>query len=243
VPLSWILSVAPVPPADEIYRAVLRLMLANVLGFAIANTLQRSQRIQFAQNRLLQHLLSTDSLTGIHNRRHFDQMLREEWRRCARAGVPLSLLMIDVDCFKAYNDRLGHLQGDECLRRIAVLLTQAGRRGGDLVARYGGEEFVCLLPNTGADGALSVARRLQHLIAEARIPHPASAIGPYLTISIGVASVHPPAGSPDALTALADRLLYAAKQDRNSIMTGEIGSPVPSGAAREEECEDRTRVA
>src|SRR5690606_18084245 len=100
VPLSWILSVAPVPPADEIYRAVLRLTPANVLGFAIADTLQRSQRIQFAQNRLLQHLLSTDSLTGIHNRRHFDQMRREEWRRCARAGVPLSLLMIDVDCFK-----------------------------------------------------------------------------------------------------------------------------------------------
>ena len=246
-PLTWTISVAPVPPPDDIYRIVLRLVLANVLGFSVANTLQRSQRIQFAQNRLLQHLLSTDSLTGIFNRRRFDEALREEWRRCARARVPLSLLMIDVDYFKDYNDRLGHLRGDDCLRRIAVLLTQVARRGGDLVARYGGEEFVCLLPNTGPQGAVSVAERLQAIINHARIPHPASPVGPCLTISIGVASAYPPAESPEALVDLADRLLYATKkQGRKGIMSGQLGAsahvpPASAGAVQGEA--DQTCVA
>lgn len=246
-PLTWTISVAPVPPPDDIYRTVLRVVLANVLGFSVANTLQRSQRIQFAQNQLLQHLLSTDSLTGIFNRRHFDQALHDEWRRCARARVPLSLLMIDVDYFKDYNDRLGHLQGDDCLRRIAVLFTQVGRRGGDLVARYGGEEFVCLLPNTGADGALSVAERLQAIINHARIPHPASPVGPCLTISIGVASAYPPAESPEALVDLADRLLYATKkQGRKGIMSGQLGAFAhvpPTSAGAVQGGAEQTRVA
>lgn len=225
VPLTWSVWAGPLPPPDDIYRTILRLMLANVLGFSVANMLQRSQRIQFAQNRLLEHLLSTDSLTGIFNRRHFDQALRDEWRRCARTGAPLSLLMIDVDYFKNYNDRLGHLQGDDCLRRIALLFARVGRRGGDLVARFGGEEFVCLLPNTDTTGALTVARRLQNLVDQARIPHPASPLGPYLTISIGVATAMPRTETPEALVDLADRLLYAAKKKgRKAIAGAEIGS-------------------
>jgi diguanylate cyclase (GGDEF)-like protein len=230
VPLTFILSVGPAPPPDDIYRAALRLMLANVLGLSVASTLQRSQRMQFAQNRLLQQLLSTDSLTGISNRRHFDHALTDEWRRCARARTPLSLLMIDVDHFKAYNDRCGHLQGDECLRRVAGLLTQAARRPGDLVARYGGEEFVCLLTDTNATGALLVAGRLQAAIDQARIPHPASPLGPHLTVSIGAATAHPPAESPEALVALADRLLYAAKErGRRGIAGGDVGDPAQGG--------------
>ena len=227
-PLTWTISVGPTPPPDDMYRAILRLILANVLGLTVANALQRSQRIQFAQNRLLQKLLSTDALTGIANRRHFDQVLRDEWRRCARAGVPLSLLMIDVDCFKAYNDRLGHLQGDDCLRRIAALLTPAGRRPGDLMARYGGEEFVCLLPDTDTDGAVSVAERLRVDVQQAQIAHPASPLGPRVTISIGVASAKPPAESVEVLLELADRALYVAKEEgRNRIVAGAAGKAVP----------------
>jgi len=224
VPLTWILSVGPAPPVDDMYRAGLRLMLANVLGLSVASTLQRSQRVQFAQNRLLQQLLSTDSLTGIANRRHFDYALADEWRRCARARTPLSLLMVDVDHFKAFNDHCGHVRGDECLRRVAALLTQAGRRPGDLVARYGGEEFVCLLSDTDATGALLVAERLRAIVDRAGIPHPASPLGPHLTVSIGAATARPPAASPDALVDLADRLLYAAKaKGRHGIAGGEVG--------------------
>lgn len=231
VPLVWAIWVGPSPGAEDVYRVALRLVLANVLGFSVANTLQRSQRVQFAQNRLLQQLLSTDSLTGISNRRHFDYALADEWRRCARAGTPLSLLMIDVDHFKAYNDRLGHMQGDDCLRRVAALLTGASRRAGDLVARYGGEEFVCLLPNAGRQGAALVAERLRQDVERACILHPASPLG-YLTVSIGVATAMPPAGTPAALVDLADRLLYVAKtQGRNRVAAGQVGErPAFSGA-------------
>jgi diguanylate cyclase (GGDEF)-like protein len=228
VPLTWSISVGPPPTADDMYRSVLRMILANVLGFSVINTLFRSQRIQFAQNRLLQHLLSTDSLTGIANRRHFDHMLREEWRRCARNGTPLSLLMIDVDYFKRYNDYLGHVQGDECLRRLAAILTRVGRRPGDLVARYGGEEFVYLLPDTNAEGAVEVAERLRADVQAAGISHPASPLGLCVTVSIGVASAQPPAGALNDLVALADRALYVAKEEgRNRIVAGATGEAVP----------------
>jgi diguanylate cyclase (GGDEF)-like protein len=231
-PLIWMIWVGPPPTPDDMYRTVLRMVLANLLGFSVANTLQRSQRVQFAQNRLLQQLLSTDSLTGISNRRHFDHALADEWRRCARAHTPLSLLMIDVDHFKAFNDAHGHLQGDDCLRRVAGLLSQAGRRPGDLVARYGGEEFVCLLTDTNATGALLVAGRLQAAIDDACIPHPNSPLGPHLTISIGAATAHPPAQTPESLVALADRMLYAAKErGRRGIAGGELD--VPEADSRE----------
>jgi diguanylate cyclase (GGDEF)-like protein len=225
-PLIWTIWVGPLPTPDDMYRTLLRMVLANLLGFSVANALQRSQRVQFAQNQLLQRLLSTDSLTGIANRRRFDHALTDEWRRCARAHKPLSLLMIDVDHFKAFNDAHGHLQGDECLRRVAGLLSQVGRRPGDLVARYGGEEFVCLLTDTNATGALLVAGRLQAAIDDACIPHPNSPLGPHLTVSIGAATAHPPAQSPESLVALADRLLYAAKErGRRGIAGGELDTP------------------
>ncbi len=224
-PLTWSLSVAPAPTPDDMFRTILRLLLANILGFTVANALQRSQRVQFAQNRLLQTLLATDSLTGIFNRRHFDAALADEWRRCARARAPLSLLMIDVDHFKPFNDAYGHQRGDACLRHVATLLRQGARRPGDLVARYGGEEFTCLLSNTDTSGALAVAERLRAIIDQARISHPASPIGPILTISIGVATAYPPAESPQALVGLADRLLYAAKQSgRNGFASATVGA-------------------
>ena len=167
--------------------------------------------MQYAQSLVLQQLLSTDALTGIANRRRFDDALELEWRRSARAGVPLSLLMIDVDHFKAYNDHCGHQRGDECLRRVARLLLNSVGRPADLVARYGGEEFVCLLPGVDEVGAQAVAARLLRAVRAAAIAHPRSPSASRLTISIGVATAFDLAGKPDALVALADRLLYAAK--------------------------------
>ncbi len=213
----------PVLPGEEVYRGILWLALANALGFTAANSLQRGQRIQYAQNLVLQQLLSTDALTGIANRRHFDDMLEREWRRCARAGTPLSLLMIDVDHFKAYNDYCGHLQGDDCLREVARLLVESLGRPGDLVARYGGEEFVCLLPAIGGAGALAVTTRLAAALREADIPHPRSPLGPRLTVSIGVATANDLSGPPNALVGVADKLLYAAKAaGRNQIKVGQL---------------------
>lgn len=221
-PAWWLLMQGDLLPPDQLYRGLVWLLFANALGFVAANSLQRSQRTQFAQSLVLKTLLSTDAMTGIGNRRRFDDALDREWRRCGRSGRPLSLLMIDVDHFKAYNDHHGHQQGDDCLRRVARLLVDCVGRPGDLVARYGGEEFVCLLPETGEEGARTVAAKFVAAIARAAIPHPGSALEGRLTISIGVATVTDLYGQcPMDAVALADKLLYAAKRaGRDQVAAG-----------------------
>ena len=214
VGFTWWLTVqGGLLPVDQFYRGLVWLTFANALGFIASNSLHRSQRTQFAQSLVLKQLLSTDSMTGIGNRRRFDYALDREWRRCGRSGRPLSVLMIDVDHFKAYNDHHGHQQGDECLRLVARLLVESVGRPGDLVARYGGEEFVCLLPEIGEDGARAVAEKFADALAEAAIPHPGSTLDGRLTISIGVASVDDlNTRRPMEAVALADKLLYEAKR-------------------------------
>ncbi|HEX5212725.1 MAG TPA: GGDEF domain-containing protein [Pseudolabrys sp.] len=225
IALTWWVTVhGAALGAEHLYFGVLWVMLANGLGFAAANALQRSQRTQFAQSLLLRRLLSTDSLTGIGNRRRFDDALAREWRRCRRAGMPMSLLMIDVDHFKAYNDHYGHQQGDDCLRQVARLLVDGAGRPGDLVSRYGGEEFLCMLPDTGMAGALAVADKLAATVRQADIHHPRSPAGARLTISIGAATAKDLSGEPEALAAFADKLLYAAKAaGRNQVKVGQLG--------------------
>lgn len=227
-PFWWGLLAQAAVPGVEIYRGILWMLLANALGLTAANTLHRSQRSEFAQKLVLQQLLSTDALTAIANRRRFDETLAREWRRCQRSGLPLSLLMIDVDHFKAYNDYCGHPQGDACLRQVARLLTDTVHRPGDLVARYGGEEFVCLLPDVGSAGALAVAEKIAGALKDAAIDHPRSPGGPRLTLSIGVATTRRFAGEPEGLVAFADKLLYAAKAaGRNQIKVGQL-TPKPA---------------
>ncbi|MCF8476477.1 MAG: GGDEF domain-containing protein [Pseudolabrys sp.] len=222
-PFWWLQVQGAVLPVDQFYRGLIWLLLANALGYTAANSLHRSQRMQYAQSLVLRQLLSTDAMTGIANRRRFDAALEREWRRCQRAGVPLSLLMIDVDHFKAYNDHCGHPQGDACLRQVAQLLVDAVGRPGDLVARYGGEEFVCLLPNVGGAGALAVANKLLATLRHADIVHPRSPAGPRLTISIGVATAKSLTGRPERLVEVADQLLYAAKAaGRNQVKVGRL---------------------
>jgi diguanylate cyclase (GGDEF)-like protein len=233
-PLWWRLALGAALPPDQFFRTLVWLLLANALGFVAANSLQRSLRMQFAQSLLLQQLLSTDSLTGIANRRRFDSALEREWRRCRRTGVPLSLLMIDVDHFKPYNDQLGHQQGDEALRQVARLLVDGVGRPGDLVARYGGEEFVCMLPENGMAPALAVANKLIEIIRYANIYHPRSPAGARLTISIGVATAKDLSGEPLALMALADKLLYAAKAaGRNQVIVGSL-NPSKTGKSHKD---------
>lgn len=166
------------------------------------------------------HRISTqDGLTGVSNRRHFDETLAIEWRRAARSRAPLSLLMLDIDYFKPFNDTSGHQAGDECLRRVADMLCETVQRAGDLVSRYGGEEFAILLPETEAGHALEIATRLRERIAAMDLAHPSAPLG-RVTVSIGVASVVPPrdgTGSGDFVR-VADAALYDAKrQGRNRV--------------------------
>ena len=167
----------------------------------------------------LTRLASTDGLTGIRNRRYFDEMLAREYARLARAGGVLSLVLFDIDHFKAYNDTYGHVRGDECLRSIAHALVGSMYRAADVAARYGGEEFACILPDTSEEGAVATAERIREAIATLHIPHKASPTAEYVTASFGVATERcRPGRSELDLLARADEQLYLAKaSNRNNI--------------------------
>ncbi len=165
------------------------------------------------KNRQLQLLSSLDGLTGIPNRRQFDEMLALEWSRMAREKLPLSLIILDVDHFKLYNDRYGHLAGDSALRRVAAALAALLRRPADMVARYGGEEFAAILPGTNLDGARVVAENMRQTVANLGIEHLDSPLERVVTVSLGVSSVIPlPGCMPADLLQAADQGLYQAKQ-------------------------------
>ena len=174
------------------------------------------------QSDLLRQWVYVDGLTGVCNRRGFDERLAVEWGRAVRNDRPLSVVLVDVDLFKRYNDHYGHQAGDDCLRRVAAALKSALKRPGDLVARYGGEEFVCLLPDTDAAGALNCAELLRTHVCQQHIDHADSSVAPIVTISLGSAT-GPGFGSTDAAGLLhgADAGLYAAKsQGRNRTCAG-----------------------
>jgi diguanylate cyclase (GGDEF)-like protein len=175
----------------------------------------------------LRQLLERDALTGIANRRHFDQTLVHEWRRARRSQTALSLLMIDVDHFKLYNDRYGHQAGDHCLRELAQELARCFQRSGELLARYGGEEFVVIQAGSSADEARHSAEMARQAIEQKVIPHAASPVAPVVTISIGVATLLPSGQSaPEQLLAAADQALYAAKRGgRNRVATTSPAEP------------------
>ena len=180
----------------------------------------RNQLEQKHQQDRLRNLSLLDGLTGIGNRRRFDQYLEMEWQRCSRNGQPLSLVMGDVDFFKAYNDGYGHGQGDECLRAVARVFGLALRRPADLAARYGGEEFVCVLPETDQEGARIVADQIMAQLEDLALPHRLSPVAPRVTVSVGVATAARPSlgRSWRSLVDEADRWLYTAKgRGRNRI--------------------------
>jgi len=171
------------------------------------------------QRDILERLSLMDGLTGLPNRRAFDECFDREWRRAWRKGWDLSLIMLDIDYFKAYNDTYGHIAGDDCLKRIGSALAATLGRGGDFIARYGGEEFICVLPNTDTAGATSMGEKLRTMVEELQIPHQTSSISPSVTISLGVAHVTPDKGvTPESLVEQADAMLYRAKRDgRNRV--------------------------
>ncbi|EUB75551.1 response regulator receiver modulated diguanylate cyclase [Pseudomonas sp. GM41(2012)] len=165
------------------------------------------------QNDLLRSMALMDGLTGVANRRKFDEDLLADWRQCFREQKPLSLILVDVDYFKRYNDRYGHLAGDGCLKSVAQALSETVRRPYDLVARYGGEEFACILPNTDLRGAVELAEKMQRNIRSLGIEHSASDVDRVVTISLGVATLVPTAVLEfQALIVAADKQLYEAKK-------------------------------
>lgn len=184
----------------------------------------RTQLTLKAQADLLRLWVYIDGLTGVHNRRHFDERLVTELGRAARLNTPLSVVLLDVDFFKRFNDRYGHQAGDDCLRRVAGALKAGLRRPTDLLARYGGEEFVCLLPDTDLDGAMKVAQELLAHVVALQIPHEDSTVLPWVSISLGVCSYQGERQiSAAELLKAADAQLYEAKgQGRNRVCGGPL---------------------
>ena len=169
------------------------------------------------ENQELQQLSMVDALTEVANRRSFNHHFDKEWRRSVREKTPLSLILCDIDYFKAYNDTYGHQAGDTCLKRVAQAIRFSVKRPADLVARYGGEEFVVVLPNTNKIGALYVAQEIREAIRALQIPHNGT-VSHQITLSFGVATTIPVLSSSNTeLIATADQRLYQAKQERNSI--------------------------
>lgn len=179
-----------------------------------------------ASNQELTQLSHRDALTGLANRRRYEEQLAQEWRRAAREGTCTAMLVVDIDYFKRYNDALGHEAGDRCLQEFAAVLAAATQRPGDLVARYGGEEFVVLLPHTDLAGAETLALVLHQRLADAKLPHPNSPLGPWLTASLGVGSLPAKDHSASDLFNAADEALYAAKSaGRNQVQVHRPDGP------------------
>ena len=171
------------------------------------------------KNQELERLSFMDGLTGISNRRYFDMVFKKEWRRAQRDRTPLSLVMMDIDCFKSYNDTYGHQNGDDCLKQVAHALDAALLRGGDFIARYGGEEFVGVMAGIGIKGAVAVAERMRENVEQLAIVHDTSPVSDRVTVSAGVACAVPDDDNdPGELVQQADALLYQAKaRGRNRI--------------------------
>ena len=173
-----------------------------------------------ASNKQLELLSALDGLTGIANRRTFEKFLEREWKSSMRHTQPVTAIMMDIDFFKLYNDTYGHQAGDDCLKKVARTIEKSLRRPGDLVARYGGEEFVAILSDTSQKGAFSLAEKVRASVEALEIPHQASPVNKFVTISLGVASRVPERGDASSiLISEADQSLYKAKQEgRNRVM-------------------------
>ena len=188
--------------------------------FDISERKRTEQRVMALQ-RELEDLSFKDGLTGVANRRRFDALFATEWSAARRTQRPLSLVMIDIDFFKQYNDRYGHVQGDACLQQVAQALRAGASRPRDFLARYGGEEFALVVPETDEAGAQHVANRCREAVVAAAIEHAGSSIAPIVTLSLGVGTISPSADDdPAKFIEAVDRRLYRAKQDgRNMIVS------------------------
>ncbi|TFB14643.1 diguanylate cyclase [Filobacillus milosensis] len=204
-----------------VLRLVFFVAVGSFIGLLFKQIQKNSQEILDQQREIIiqSHMANMDGLTLIPNRRNFDQVLSEEYMKVSHE-TSLSLIMIDIDQFKQYNDTYGHIKGDECLIKVAQVIQSSLNRPTDYFARYGGEEFVVILPATDEQGALKVAENIRQNVERLMIPHETSHIKPYVTISLGVETMHPQSGyEAKQLLDRADQALYQAKsQGRNQVM-------------------------
>ncbi|HPW27866.1 MAG TPA: diguanylate cyclase [Rhodoferax sp.] len=200
--------------------------IAKPVNPAVVRARVKTQLTLKFQSDLLRKLVFLDGLSGVFNRRYFDQQLGVEWARSTRSSSPLSAIMIDVDHFKLFNDCYGHQAGDDCLRQIAVTLKTSLKRPADLVARYGGEEFACILPDTPFSDAMGLANELERKVRALSIPHAQSSVAHVVTVSVGVATrTLDSVDDQAALIGLADAQLYEAKQSgRGRVRGAQLGS-------------------
>ena len=210
-------------PGREFSYSALAIVAANLFCASVTYVHEKTNRLRFLEACLLREMVARDGLTGIQNRRMFDQHIGRVWQQAVREEERVAVLLADVDCFKDYNDRYGHQAGDECLRAVAVSLSQCARRPLDFVARYGGEEFAIVLYEASREYVAEVLTRIQRSIAELNIPHEASKCASRLTLSIGAAFVLPAANRTlEGLIQLADEALYCAKEEgRNRVIVME----------------------
>jgi diguanylate cyclase (GGDEF)-like protein len=210
-------------PGREFSYNALAIVAANLFCASVTYMHEKTSRLRFLEACLLREMVARDGLTGIQNRRMFDQHIARVWQQAVREEERIAVLLADVDCFKDYNDRYGHQAGDECLRAVAVSLSQCARRPLDFVARYGGEEFAIVLYEASREYVAEVLTRIQRSIAELNIPHEASKVASRLTISIGAAFILPAANRTlEGLIQLADEALYCAKEEgRNRVIVME----------------------
>jgi diguanylate cyclase (GGDEF)-like protein len=210
-------------PGHDFSHDALAILATNLFGASVSYMHEKTSRMRFLEACLLRELVARDGLTGIQNRRMFDQHIARVWQQAVREEERIAVLLVDIDCFKDYNDRYGHQAGDECLRAVAVSLSQCARRPLDFVARYGGEEFAIVLYQASHDYVAEVLTRIQRSVAELNIPHEASRVASRLTVSIGAAFVLPSAERTlEGLIQLADEALYSAKEGgRNQVIVME----------------------
>lgn len=224
--LVFAFAVGTMPTATATYL-MFTLFCANIIGFAGSYALEHANRTAFLEHRQLTEVATHDGLTTLLNRAAFEDQIRRVWQQAQRDRQTVAVIMIDIDCFKAYNDRYGHVAGDDCLRRVSSALRDAARRRPlDFVARYGGEELVAVLYGADQSYGESISRSLLAAVRELRIPHASSPTQPYVTVSVGVVSVDAyRMATHDAAIALADEALYAAKnQGRDRYVCTDPGA-------------------
>jgi len=218
------ISVLPIQHGSENY------VLLQV--FSADSVLARDQ-VRKKEQEALRNQLHVDALTGVGNRKMLDERMVTDFSRAKRAKAPISVIMIDIDCFKGYNDHYGHLRGDDCLKQVAGAIKSCVVRDDDLAARFGGEEFCVILPNTPIVGAQMVAERIRKTVEDLGIRHEMSTVCPSVTISLGVATVTPEVDMPSsALLEIADEALYEAKRRRNQVVCKDLDSPSSSASTQ-----------
>jgi diguanylate cyclase (GGDEF)-like protein len=225
------------PPAEAAFETIM-LLVVNAIGAFCSYQLEHALRRSFLESRVLSELAERDGLTGLYNRRSYDQYIQRVWRQSRREQTQLTLLMIDIDHFKAYNDVYGHQAGDDALKRVADVIGLSAQRPLDFAARFGGEEFALILFGPAQDYGRELPEQIRADVAALKIPHKRSPTGPYLSVSVGVAIVMPGADrSLAGAIQMADEALYQAKeQGRNRVVVKEsLSAHIETGKFRAEE--------